>query len=494
ATDFERYSKILSQHGIPVNLYSDEAFVESPEMLFLTSYLKLLKCFDDLSYMKDNFKDVFYSVARSFVYRIEDEDIIHFLVSHDFNTLEDLTYLESIAVFKELYQTATGLKEKAKHMTVSQLIEEIYSSLNLYACISLLDNPGKKAEKLDFFALSIGQIEGFLFDDLISYLALIEENSDWDIEYSHQHKDLEAVKLMTMHKSKGLQFPVVYTLGLSKRFNFSENKDYFIFDLTYGLIANAMDEGYYPTFLRYLYLDDAWRNYISERIRLFYVALTRAKEQLIMIVDESRLTVDEIERDSRGYVPEYLRLNIKSYIDFLAYTPIAKRKTYKTPLALQTKTKKKRAEKTIKIIHQPFDFKTEELSKQRYSKKSSGLIKDEVIEAMAYGDQIHHLIETVDFKHLDLSKKRLPERVYESLEKLIATGILKLEEDPIIYQEMPFIVKQPKTTVMGIIDLMIETDEAINIIDFKLKNLDDDAYLKQLQGYYDYAKTISEKT
>ena len=62
-----------------------------------------------------------------------------------------------------------------------------------------------------------------------------------------------------------------------------------------------------------------------------------------------------------------------------------------------------------------------------------------------------------------------------------------------IYKEYEFIYEENNTTSHGIIDLMIEYDNNIKIIDYKLKNVDDDGYIKQLSGYKDYISKKSGK-
>ncbi len=491
-TDFEKISTILSKHNIPVNLYSDEPFVESPEMLFLTSYLKLLKCFMDEEYLKENFTSVFYSVARSFVYKIKDQDILDIIINHEFTKISDLDMLMDNKNFVSLHSTASALAKEVENLSNRELIEKIYFQLGVFKAISSLDNPGKKAEKLDYFALNAMDISGFDFDDLISYLELIDKNEDWDIEYSPAHPHLEAVKLMTMHKSKGLQFPIVYVAGLGKQFNFKENKDFFIYDKEYGLIANVMEEGYYPTYQRFLYLQEARRIYVSERIRLLYVTMTRAQENLILVLNNDDFKEGLQEVGLGGYIKDDIRMEYNRYSDLLSSVNIfsLKEPHYHDQIREDIEMNDQ-VKETGKIHYRQFDFRSEELTKDRYSKSSSTLLNDDIIASIEYGDMIHRMLEDFDYTNIDISISKLPPRIASSIRKLLDSDILGLGQNPEIYQEVEFVHENETGLHHGIIDLMTVTKTKAVIVDYKSSNLDDDAYERQLAGYRDYVgKTL----
>ena len=92
---------------------------------------------------------------------------------------------------------------------------------------------------------------------------------------------------MTIHASKGLEFNICYYGGLYSKFNIREAISKFSYDDKYGIIIPYKDNFLYNT----IYHTLSYRNYvkenISERIRLFYVALTRAKEKMIFLLPEN---------------------------------------------------------------------------------------------------------------------------------------------------------------------------------------------------------------
>ena len=83
---------------------------------------------------------------------------------------------------------------------------------------------------------------------------------------------------MTIHKSKGLEYPICYFAGFSDQFNTMELNDRIIYDNRYGLVLPYVDDSYKDTIIKTLLKRYIKQEEISERIRLLYVALTRVKE------------------------------------------------------------------------------------------------------------------------------------------------------------------------------------------------------------------------
>ena len=102
--------------------------------------------------------------------------------------------------------------------------------------------------------------------------------------------------------------------GLTPKFNDSDMKEKFIYDNNLGVIAPYFKEGIGSTFYRELFKENYELEEISEKIRLFYVALTRAKEKMIFV-----LPMDEMEEeyDDKGLVTNNLRLAYRSFKDIL---------------------------------------------------------------------------------------------------------------------------------------------------------------------------------
>ena len=148
--------------------------------------------------------------------------------------------------------------------------------------------------------------------DFINYLDEVD-NKGLEVKYSINNKGSNAVKIMNIHKSKGLEFSLCYFVGMHNQFAIKELNDKMLFNKEYGVILpslrnNELDD----TILKALYKRDFYLEEISEKIRLFYVMLTRCREKMIIVTS--------LNKDMDSYnrlVPKEKRMKYRSFLDIL---------------------------------------------------------------------------------------------------------------------------------------------------------------------------------
>ena len=111
---------------------------------------------------------------------------------------------------------------------------------------------------------------------------------------------------------------------------------------------------------------------------------------------------------------------------------------------------------------------------------------------MKFGTKVHEIFELLDFKNIDLSLVD-NKFIRNKVEKFLSNDLLKNISNANIYKEYEFIYNKDNNEYHGIIDLMLEYDNHIDIIDYKLKSITDENYIKQLNGYKEYIEKISNK-
>jgi ATP-dependent helicase/nuclease subunit A len=474
-TSFDKYARILSMFSIPVNIYDRTLFSESEEIIFLTQFLKCLNGFKSRDLIE--LHTALYSVGRSFVYQIPDQDIIGFFV----NTSGLYDDLKNHQALKPVFDDLSDLSKDIDILSNIEIVDKIYQKLNIYQKIGHLSDVASKSRKLDFFYALIERQKDTSFQDLINYLDFIQEQRDVDIEYTEKRPDIKAVKMMSIHQSKGLQFPVVYMMGLHKKFNFQENKEVFNFSKDYGILTYSNHSGIYRNYIERLYFRELKNEDISEKIRLMYVALTRAKEEINFVLQaKESLNLDKI--------------NQNNYLEILYDGFQLEAKDIITHIVLPEESQTKAAildHQTITYKH--FSYPEEIIDDYRYSKSEKTFFTDEEKEALAYGEAIHESLEHIDYNQLEPSMKDLPDFIQKSIRNLRKTQVFTSLKSPQYYQEYEFVHIIDGRQTTGIIDLLIEDQDQIIILDYKLKNIDDPAYEKQIQGYYDYLKDITTK-
>jgi ATP-dependent exoDNAse (exonuclease V) beta subunit len=111
---------------------------------------------------------------------------------------------------------------------------------------------------------------------------------------------------------------------------------------------------------------------------------------------------------------------------------------------------------------------------------------------MKFGLKVHETLEYLDFKkpQYDLIEDSF---IRDKVEKFLSNPLLSNIANSNIYKEYEFIYTDEFAEYHGIIDLMIEYEDKIDIIDYKLNNIKDENYLKQLNGYKDYISKITNK-
>ena len=111
---------------------------------------------------------------------------------------------------------------------------------------------------------------------------------------------------------------------------------------------------------------------------------------------------------------------------------------------------------------------------------------------MKFGTKIHQIFEYIDFKNYDesiISDKYIREKVNSFVNSDLLSNV-KLSN---VYKEYEFMYEKDNVKYNGVIDLMLEYDDHIDIIDYKLKNISDEKYIDQLNGYKKYIEMISNK-
>ena len=111
---------------------------------------------------------------------------------------------------------------------------------------------------------------------------------------------------------------------------------------------------------------------------------------------------------------------------------------------------------------------------------------------MKYGTHFHEVLELFDFKKKNYEVIS-EEFIVNKIKHMLMNPIFNDIENANIYKEYEFYYSESNVNYHGIIDLMIEHDDHIDIIDYKLKNTTDSNYIKQLNGYKKYIESISEK-
>ena len=133
------------------------------------------------------------------------------------------------------------------------------------------------------------------------------------------------------------------------------------------------------------------------------------------------------------------------------------------------------------------------LEDKHFSKESLKLVTKEQKEVLEFGTKVHEILEVIDFNNYNLDLFNIDERIKNKINNFINSDIIQSNINNKMHKEYEFTTKVDNDNLHGIIDLLIERDESCIIIDYKLKNIDDDNYNKQLNGYRKYIENKTNK-
>jgi ATP-dependent helicase/nuclease subunit A len=253
-------------------------------------------------------------------------------------------------------------------------------------------------------ASSLSKI-GYNLEMFIKYL---EENlnDNSDIKIPGIKEDNDACSIMTIHKSKGLEFNICYYSGLYSKFNISDLKELFYYDNKYGFITPYFKDGINQTIYKHLLREKYVKEEIEEKLRLFYVALTRSKEKMIIVSDFN--DDDSYDREN-GIVSLSDRLKYRSLLDIILsvkdnLNPFVKNIDIDKIIDCNYISNKKiNYSKLIKssdiiINKNEINIMNKEVESTSYSKKVHNLLSSDDVEKLEFGKRIHYYLEVLDFK------------------------------------------------------------------------------------------------
>lgn len=484
-TNFDLYKKIFLYLGIPLELYKDETMNEDTDIIVLNNLIKFTIKLDTGVYDKE-LEYLFTSIMRSFLCESIDEKI--------FDTIKNKTILTSPLANKVR-------KIKLNNKSSYEIINDLINEFDFYNKLITIGNESASSVKLNSI-LSNAKTTSSIGYDINSFSEYLDNviKEKIDIKYTIHSGVSNSVKIMTIHKSKGLEFPICYFSGLYKPFNISDIKEKFTYSNKYGIITPYFDEGVAETIYKHLLKNDYLKEEISEKIRLFYVALTRAKEKMILVMPYEEI-VNGKESD---LVSNVVRSKYKSLLDIVSSTLVSLTK-YVTVIdynksgitkdysLLIKKDFKSGIEKSTEVLNvNELLVENETLIDKHYSKENNKLITSDVKKNMKFGKYVHEVLEYFDLKKKDYSYIK-DEFIKNKIISFSNLPIFDNVNDANIFHEYEFIYTLNNTKYHGVIDLMLEYPSHIDIIDYKLSDVTDINYISQLNGYKEYISSITKK-
>ncbi len=214
----------------------------------------------------------------------------------------------------------------ARRGSLAELIWQVYLDTNYYEMVGAMSNGKQRQANLRALHDRALEYEKTSFRGLFRFLRFIdrmrERGDDLGTAKSLSEKE-NVVRLMTVHKSKGLEFPIVFFAGTGRSFNELDFRKSYMFDQDYGLAVKAVnpDTRIEYTSLPFLAVKERKQLQMkAEEMRVLYVAMTRAKERLFLtasVKDPETLFERWKTAITDVRLPDFMRSRAKGYLDWI---------------------------------------------------------------------------------------------------------------------------------------------------------------------------------
>ncbi|MCA0969638.1 helicase-exonuclease AddAB subunit AddA [Halobacillus litoralis] len=315
----------LKQQGIPVYAELSTGYFEAIEIKVMLSLLKVI----------DNpMQDIpLASVLKSPIVGLNEDELAKLRLSKRKGTYYEalLAYAERDELGQKVDEFTSMLKsfrERARQGALSELIWDVFRETGYYDFVGGM--PGGRQRQANLRALydRARSYESTTFRGLFRFLRFIErmEERGDDLGAARALGEQEdVVRIMTIHKSKGLEFPAVILGAMDKQFNMMDLKNRYLLHKDYGFgtrYINPEKRLMYPTLAYHALKQAKRREMLAEEMRVLYVALTRAKEKLVMIGNVASFEKKQEKwlsfiEEENWVLPPHDRLDAKSYLDWV---------------------------------------------------------------------------------------------------------------------------------------------------------------------------------
>ena len=335
----QEFSEVLMEQGIPAYAETGGGYFSAKEVECILNLLNVI----------DNpVQDIpLAAVLRAPFCGLEDRELALVKADQKENAEEDkkqgtglygaaVSYLarhekeaeNALAVkLRAAFDLIAELREAAAVLPMHDLLYRIYDRTGYYLYASALPGGEVRRANLDMLVEKASAYEETSYRGVFHFIRYIGELKKYNKDFGEAQADMShagAVRIMTIHRSKGLEFPVVFAAGLSKHFNKQDIRGSLLVDADLGLGTDFIDRSLRikgPTLKKNVMKHRMDAEQLGEELRVLYVAMTRAKEKLYLtgaLADPAgQMEKRAAFRLSEGRVPSTVLQSASSMLDWI---------------------------------------------------------------------------------------------------------------------------------------------------------------------------------
>lgn len=398
------YEQELLNLEIPVFSDSSQEYLDSIEIQTIMSLLKII----------DNpMQDIpLVTVLRSSIGKFTDNDLIKIRLADKSENFYTCMQKAKVSVdpklqekIKNFFSDLERWRKMQEYLALDELIWKIYEDTGFYNYTGLMPNGELRQANLKMLFERAKQYETASFKGLYNFIHFIEKLklSSGDLGSAKIIGENEnVVRIMSIHKSKGLEFPVVFLSSTGKQFNFMDLNQDILLHQELGIGAKYIDyerQVQYDTLTKVAIKNKMLLETLSEEMRVLYVALTRAKEKLIItgIKKDIGKDIEKLEEQIDIYKKIGKKINpilvkkYKKYIDWILLVYLYEKNNIKEIVDLNI-YKKSEAKSYFKKIE----------------KEEVNVIKELENKKIENKDKLQEIEEVLNYKYKDSIATHIP--------------------------------------------------------------------------------------
>lgn len=283
------FEKVFKKMGIPVYSDKGEEYFESEEIVFLISLLKVIDNPDDDISLVASMKNPFFG--------FDENDFMEIRMIN-----RDASFYKCICEYKDAFNDKLSAKitkfimtvkdfyEKSRYMETDELINYVTATIRFYTYLSTFADSELKKTNVRFLIQKAKDFEKTNYKGIFSFIRYIDNLRTSAKSKAEGAKILSendnVVRIMSIHKSKGLEFPIVFLTCLGSKIMMKDDKNPALYHTKYGIGLDSYRNDKVilktKTLNKIIMRHKKYREYISEEMRVLYVALTRPTEKLIL--------------------------------------------------------------------------------------------------------------------------------------------------------------------------------------------------------------------
>ncbi len=530
------FEQVFLDSGIPLFADSNTGYFDTLEIKMVMALLRIIdNPLQDLALL---------TVLRSPMVKLSIEEILIIKAQTDKKTYfyqKMISYLNSDEQNADLsqkieafFELIDDLRERSQYLPLDELVWLAIQKSDFYYYVSAMPGGVSRQANLKLLVDRATALKGSRILTLSHFIEFVDKMStnsgDFGVANVISEED-NVVRLMSIHKSKGLEFPIVIISGLGRKFNFMDAQGDLIQHKRLGLGLSQVDlelRTKSKTLPQFAIKDQIRRETLSEEMRVLYVGLTRPVDQLLLFA-----TVSDYQKKQKQWRRAITPLSLSSangFIDWIMpslldstdvkITVHDQESLAQSMLSTETVETKEvdrwhhihnhtiqiEAHKKNEIsqrlafnwaaskdAYKPLKITVSEKKKELFSddivyqtpKLSNFLRVEQALSAAEIGTAIHavlekidlnmeptlnnlsHFIKSLEAKHLLSVKEVEAININNLLNYMNSTLVNRLKHSVVYFRETPFVLKMEGQFVQGIIDLYFEETDGLVLVDYK---------------------------